>query len=78
MNLESIVEELKKERGRLDQAIAALKESASPEVARKTRVAARQLAASKRKKRGGITPEGRKRLSLAMKRRWAERRKKGL
>jgi hypothetical protein len=70
------VEELKNERGRLDQAIAALEESASPRVAKKTLVAARQPAASKRKKRGGITPEGRKRLSLAMKRRWAERRRK--
>jgi hypothetical protein len=77
LDLERIVEELKKERGRLDRAIAALEESASTWIARKTRVAARQPAAVRRKKRGGITPEGRKRLSLAMKRRWAERRKKG-
>jgi hypothetical protein len=76
LDLDSIVEELKKERGRLDQAIAALEESASPRVARKTSVAAKQPAAIKRKKRGGITPAGRKRLSLAMKRRWAERRRK--
>jgi len=27
--------------------------------------------------RGGLTPEGRRRLSLAMKKRWAERKKKG-
>ena len=27
-------------------------------------------------KRGGLTPEGRRRLSLAMKKRWAERKKK--
>lgn len=77
MDLDRIVEELKKERGRLDRAIAALEESASPGVARKTSVAAQQPAASKRKKRGGITPEGRRRLSLAMKQRWAARRKKG-
>lgn len=76
MDLERIVEELKKERERLDRAIAALEESASPWVARKTRVAAQQPAAVRRKKPGGITPEGRKRLSLAMKRRWAERRMK--
>jgi hypothetical protein len=30
----------------------------------------------KAKKRGGLTPEGRRRLSLAMKKRWAERKKK--
>jgi hypothetical protein len=31
----------------------------------------------KARKRGGLTPEGRSRLSLAMKKRWAERKKKG-
>ena len=77
MDLDRIVEELKDERGRLDRAIAALEESASPRVARKTRVVAQQPGAPKRKRRGGITPEGRRRLLLAMKRRWAERRKKG-
>ena len=30
----------------------------------------------KKRKRGGLTPEGRKRLSIAMKKRWAERKKK--
>jgi hypothetical protein len=33
-------------------------------------------AASKGGKRGGLTAAGRKRLSLAMKKRWAERKKK--
>jgi hypothetical protein len=32
----------------------------------------------KRKRRGGISKEGRKRLSELMKKRWAERRKKGM
>jgi len=32
--------------------------------------------AAARKKRGGLTPAGRKRLSEMMKKRWAERRKK--
>jgi hypothetical protein len=36
-----------------------------------------ELALPKRKRRGAIIPEGRRRLSLAMKKRWAERRKKG-
>ena len=77
MDLNRIVEDLKNERGRLDRAIAALEESTSPRiVVKKTSVAARQPAAAKGNKLGGITPEGRKRLSQAMKKRWAERRKK--
>jgi hypothetical protein len=77
LDLNRIVDELKQERARLDRAIAALDGSASPRVARKARVAAQQPVASQETKRGGMTPEGRKRLSLAMTRRWAERRKKG-
>jgi len=71
MDLEKILTDLKRERDRLIHAIALLSsDSANP---RKT---ARKRA-TKGKKRGGITPAGRRRLSLAMKRRWAERRKKG-
>ena len=78
MDLNRIVEDLKKERGRLDRAIAALEESTSLRiVVNKTSVAAQQPAAAKANKLGGITPEGRKRLSLAVKKRWAERKKKG-
>ena len=78
MDIDRIVEELKQERTRLDRAIAALDGQASPKVvARKARVTAQQPGASQETKRGGMTPEGRKRLSMAMKKRWAERRKKG-
>ena len=78
MDLNRIVEDLKKEKGRLERAIAALQESTSPRIAaKKTSVAAQQPAASNGKKRGAMTPEGRRRLSLAMKKRWAERKKKG-
>ena len=79
LDTDRIVEELKQEKARLvDRAIAALEGPASPKVvARKARVTAQQPLAAQETKRGGITPEGRKRLSLAMKKRWAERRKKG-
>ena len=78
MDTDRIVEELKQERTRLDRAIAALGGPASRKVvARKTRVTAQPPVAAQATKRGGMTPEGRKRLSLAMKKRWAERRKKG-
>jgi hypothetical protein len=42
---------------------------------KKASVAITRPPAMKAKKRGGLTPEGRKRLSLAMKKRWAERKK---
>jgi hypothetical protein len=78
LDTDRIVEELKQERTRLDRAIAALAAPASSKVvARKTRVTVQPPVAAQATKRGGMTPEGRKRLSLAMKKRWAERRKKG-
>ena len=76
MDLDRIVADLKQERDRLTQAIAALEGSGSPQVARKMSGATPRPPALKGSKRGGLTPAGRKRLSLAMKKRWAERRKK--
>ena len=76
MDLGSIVSELKKQRDQFDRAIAALEgvgaaDNTAVKSSRPTAVA------STAKKRGhGLTPEGRKRLSQLMKRRWAERRKK--
>jgi hypothetical protein len=70
LDLEKIVRDLKRERDRLSQAITLLSgDSVAPRRAAPKR-------ATPAKKRSGITPEGRKRLSLAMKRRWAERRRK--
>jgi hypothetical protein len=48
--------------------------SVSTGTSRKT--AAAVTTATQAKKRGGLTAAGRKRLSQAMKKRWAERRKK--
>jgi hypothetical protein len=42
---------------------------------KKKRVGRPKGTTMKKRKRGGLTPEGRKRLSIAMKKRWAERRK---
>ena len=69
MDLSTIIAELKSEREKIGRAIAALIGSAGVSGKGATRKAAR-------KRRGGITPAGRRRLSLAMKRRWAERRAK--
>ena len=77
MDLERIVADLKQERNRLSRAIAELEGTNSSRSVRKASVAAPHSAATTGDKRGkGLTPEGRRRLSLAMKRRWAERKKK--
>jgi hypothetical protein len=74
LNLQKIIDELERERDRLTQAIDLLKESDSASVSRKTN--APLDARSARSSRRGLTPAGRKRLSEAMKKRWAEKRKK--
>ena len=71
MDIGKILDELKKERSHIDEAIAALQNLGSkPGNGRRTRGAAN----GRRKRR--LTPEGRKRLSEMMKKRWAERKKR--
>jgi hypothetical protein len=78
VDLASIVTELKQKRDRLNRAIAALEESDSSGLVPKRRVAAPVNATHNGKGPGrNLTPAGRKRLSEAMKKRWADRRKKG-
>ncbi len=80
MNLQSVVEELEKERDRIDRAIAALAEITGNGAgsARKSRPTATTRASSRRHRstRSHLTAAGRKRLSQLMKQRWAERRRK--
>jgi hypothetical protein len=71
-----MVADLKQERDRLGRAIAELEGKKSPRTARKTELCHSPPAGDQSEKRGGLTPEGRRRLSLAMKKRWAERKKK--
>jgi len=78
LEIDRIVADLKKERDRLISAITALVGAGAAAKGRRGRVAAAKPGATKAKRRGGITKEGRKRLSELMKKRWAERRKKGL
>jgi hypothetical protein len=70
-----IVAELKRERDRLSKAIAALDDQASKSATKTSAV--RNQATRSKKKGDRLTPAGRKRLSDMMKKRWAERRKKG-
>jgi hypothetical protein len=74
LDLQKILSELGAERDRIDRAIEALDGIASSSPVNKKRAG---VARASGRRRGGITPEGRRRLSLAMKKRWAERRKKG-
>jgi len=71
LDLQKIVSDLTAEKDRIVRAIEALLQSTSKRGPKKG--VKRQRAAGRK---GGITPEGRRRLSLAMKKRWAERRKK--
>ena len=75
LDIERIVADLKKERERIDRAIEALEKAGSPAGVGKRRSMGSTVS---NKKKRGLTPAGRRRLSLMMKRRWAERRRKGL
>jgi hypothetical protein len=72
LDLQKIVSDLTVEKDRIVRAIEALLGSPSKRGPKKG--IKRHRAAGRRK--GGITPEGRRRLSLAMKKRWAERKRK--
>ncbi len=71
MDISKILSELRQERNRIDQAIAALERVGE---ARSARGPATRTVGRRRRRR--LTPEGRKRLSEMMKKRWAERRKR--
>jgi hypothetical protein len=72
LDLDKIVADLRSEQDRIARAISALLQTAGLSAA--TKGVARKAAAPKR--RGGITPAGRKRLAAAMKARWAARKAK--
>ena len=75
MNTQEIVNELKAERNRLDQAIVALDGANTTGATVATDEPAGNGTPTQRKRRR-MSAARRKRLSIAMKKRWAERRKK--
>ena len=75
MDIRAIVKELKLERDRLDKAIAALDETDSAPAPQMSSPTAK-VAAPPTGTGHHLTPEGRKRLSDSMKKRWAEKSKK--
>ena len=79
MDLDKLLADLTKEKDRLGRAIEALVGSVMPGSSKKRLGRPKGSTTKtkpKKRKRGGLTPEGRKRLSIAMKKRWAERKKK--
>jgi hypothetical protein len=80
LEIDKIVADLKKERDRLANAIEALLGIGSAGNGRRRgrKPGTKMAATTRKKRRGGITKEGRKRLSELMKKRWAERRRKGM
>ena len=75
MDINPILTDLKAERNRIDQAIAALESLDGTATATPRAIAVAGKAAPKQPKKRGLTPAGRRRLSAMMKARWAARRK---
>jgi hypothetical protein len=75
LDIHTIVKELKRERDRLNTAITALEEtdSAPPQRTSSPAVKVSELSTGRGRH---LTPEGRKRLSDNLKKRWAEKKKK--
>ena len=71
-DIAKIINQLEQQRHAIDQAISALRQVGAAGPGRKA--AAKPL---RRKRRGRLSPEGRKRIAEAARRRWAELRAKG-
>src|SRR5271157_2434178 len=71
MDIQNLVSDLRSERARLDRAIAALESLSQPARRRGRPPKARQATPASSRKRGGITPAGRRRLAEMMRKRWA-------
>ena len=76
MDLKRIVAELKVERDRLGRAIAVLEGLDLTKAPVRLNAVGSNTAPRAMRRRGRITPEGRRRLSELMKKRWAERRRR--
>ena len=74
MDIAEIVSALKDEKSRIDQALAALEGVSNNGAANRS---LRSSPVARGKKGGHLSAAGRKRLSELMRKRWAERRKKG-
>jgi hypothetical protein len=76
MDIQNIVGDLKRERDRLDKAIAALEGLGSGARRRGRPVGSVNATSAKAPRRRHMSPAARKRISEMMKQRWAERKRK--
>jgi hypothetical protein len=76
MDIQNILGDLKKERARLDQAIAALEGLGASGPRRRGRPVGSVNKTSSDRPRRHMSPAARKRISEMMKQRWAERKRK--
>lgn len=72
MNLENVLAELRSERARIDRTISALEGLAGPSAPRRVRPANSENAPARRQRRRHMSAAARKRISEAMKQRWAK------
>ena len=77
MDVGTLIADLRSEAEKISRAITALTGLGSKGPGRKRRARASRKGPAKKRKRGGISAAGRKRLSMLMKKRWAERKRKG-
>jgi len=75
--LELALKGLESERARIDREIADIKAQMNGNQSTKTAVVVRPAAPNAAKRPGGLTEEGRRKLSELAKKRWALNRKKG-
>jgi hypothetical protein len=76
MDVQNILDDLKKERARIDQAIAALEGLGAAGPRRRGRPVGSVNKTSAGRPRRHMSPAARKRISEMMKQRWAERKRK--
>jgi hypothetical protein len=69
----NIIAQLEKQKAAIERALAALRAAEGPAEPVSTQAAAKPASAPAKRK-GRLTPEGRRRLAEAMKRRWAAKR----
>ena len=72
--LKEVIKGLEQQKTAIERALAALREVDGTTVESSVPVAAAPARRGRAKRKGGMTPEGRRRLSEALKKRWAVKR----
>jgi hypothetical protein len=73
-SLTEIMSKLEQQKGAIERALSALRDVDGSSMVSEVPVASKPAAKTRAKRKGGMTAEGRKRLSEALKQRWAAKR----